>query len=135
MLIVGRVLEGIAGGGLVQLVNITISDLFSVRDRSLYFGLLEVIWLVAGGLGPTLGGAFTQLLSWRWCFWINLPISGAAFVLIFLFLDVHHPKTNLWNGLRTIDWFGSITIIASTALLFLGLDLGGVYFSCVSTTF
>src|ERR1019366_6821946 len=66
---------------LVQLVNVTISDLFSVRDRSLYFGLLEVIWLVAGGLGPTLGGAFTQLLSWRWCFWINLPISGAAFVL------------------------------------------------------
>lgn len=72
MLIVGRTLQGTAGGGLIQLVTITVSDLFSMRERSLYLGLLEMMWAVAGGVGPVLGGAFTQQISWRWCFWINL---------------------------------------------------------------
>ena len=69
MLIAARALQGTAGGGLIQLVNITISDLFSMRRRTLFFGILEVTWTVAGGLGPILGGAFTELASWRWCFW------------------------------------------------------------------
>lgn len=72
MLIVGRALQGTAGGGLIVLTIICVSDLFSVRDRSLYLGLTEMMWAVAGGAGPVLGGAFTEKLSWRWCFWINL---------------------------------------------------------------
>ena len=43
--------------------------------RSLFFGLLECIWGVAGGVGPVLGGTFAQFVSWRWIFWINLPFS------------------------------------------------------------
>ena len=66
MLLAARTLQGTAGGGLIQLVNITISDLFSLRSRSLWLGLTEMMWALAGGLGPILGGAFTQLVSWRW---------------------------------------------------------------------
>lgn len=54
-LIAGRALQGVAGGGLIQLTNITISDLFSMRQRSLYLGLLEFMWALAGGVGPILG--------------------------------------------------------------------------------
>lgn len=125
MLIAARALQGTAGGGLIQLVNITISDLFSVRSRTLYLGMVEVMWALAGGLGPILGGLFTQLVNWRWCFWINLPVSGITFVLLILFLDVHNPKTSLSSGLKAIDWFGTFSILAVTLLLLLGLDFGG----------
>lgn len=132
MLISARALQGTAGGGLIQLVNITISDLFSQRSRTLYLGLCEVIWALAGGLGPILGGAFTQLVSWRWCFWINLPVSGTTGVLLVLFLDVHNPRTALREGMKAIDWFGTFSILAVTLMLLLGLDFGGATFPWTS---
>lgn len=128
MLIVGRSLQGTAGGGLIQLVNIVISDLFSMRSRSLYLGLLEFMWCLAGGVGPVLGGAFTQYASWRWCFWINIPVSGITFILLVLFLDVHNPKTEILDGVKAIDWWGSFSILGLTLMLLLGLDFGGVVF-------
>ncbi|OCK79945.1 putative MFS transporter [Lepidopterella palustris CBS 459.81] len=129
MLIIGRSLQGTAGGGLIQLVNITISDLFSMRSRSLYLGLLELMWALAGGIGPILGGAFTQFVSWRWAFWINLPVSGFTFVLLLLFLDVHNPKTKVSEGIKAIDWCGSLSILGFTLMLLLGLDFGGTAFA------
>ena len=72
-----------------------------------------------------LGGTFTQLLSWRWIFWINLPISGAAFCLLFLFLDVYNPETTLTEGLRAIDWAGSLSIVGFMVMVLLGLNFGG----------
>ncbi|KAF7157309.1 hypothetical protein CNMCM5623_001432 [Aspergillus felis] len=128
MLIAGRALQGVAGGGLLQLVTIVISDLFSVRRRSLYLGLMEFIWALAGGIGPLLGGAFSQYVSWRWSFWVNLPVCGLAFVLLLLFLDVHNPKTKMLDGVRAIDWFGSLSILGLTLMLLLGLDFGGETF-------
>lgn len=129
MLIAGRAFQGTAGGGLIQLVTITISDLFSVRHRSLFFGLMELIWAVAGGIGPLVGGAFSEYSSWRWCFWINLPISGTAFVLLLFFLDVHNPRTKMLEGVRAIDWFGSVSILGLALMLLLGLDFGGQTFA------
>jgi MFS family permease len=61
------------------MVIITISDLFSLRKRSLFVALLELIRTIAGGVGPSLGGVFAQYVSWRWCFYINLPINGLSF--------------------------------------------------------
>ena len=128
MLIAARALQGVAGGGLMLLVTVTISDLFSVRKRSLYLSLMGAIWAVAGSAGPLVGGAFTQLLSWRWCFWINLPVCGNALVLLLIFLDVHNPRTKLREGLLAIDWFGTVAMLAVTLLLLLGLDFGGAIF-------
>ena len=128
MLIAARALQGTAGGGLTQLVFITISDLFSQRRRALWLGMVEVMWALAGGLGPILGGAFTQLVTWRWCFWINLPVCGTAFVLLLLFLDVHNPRTKFSSGVKAIDWFGTLAILAVTLMLLLGLNFGGATF-------
>lgn len=82
-------------------------------------------YAVAGGVGPVLGGAFTQLLSWRWIFWINLPISGAAFCLLLLLLDVHNPKTKFNEGIKAIDWAGSLLIVGVMVMVLLGLNFGG----------
>lgn len=128
MLIAGRALQGAGSGGLTQVVTITISDLFSVRKRSLYLGFVGFVWALAGSAGPLIGGAFTQFASWRWCFWINLPISGITFILLLVFLDVHNPRTKLAEGAKAVDWVGTFSILAITLLLLVGLDLGGAIF-------
>lgn len=69
--IAGRALQGLGAGGMATIVNICISDLFSQRDRGVYYGLTSVVWALASGVGPVMGGVFTSKLNWRWCFWIN----------------------------------------------------------------
>ncbi|KAH8753134.1 MFS multidrug transporter-like protein [Hyaloscypha finlandica] len=133
MLVAGRALQGAAGGGLVQLLIITISDLFSVRKRSVYLGFSGVVWAVAGSARPLIGGAFTHSVTWRWCFWysniwINVPLCGITFGLLLFFLDVNNPRTKLGEGLKTIDWSGTLSILAITTLLLVGLDFGGTIF-------
>lgn len=67
MLIVGRTFQGVGGAGLQILVTILIGVLFRIEDRAKYYGITAAVWAVAGGLGPVLGGVFTQSLGWRWC--------------------------------------------------------------------
>lgn len=142
----GRAVQGLGAAGLITLVNICVSDLFSLRDRGLYFGLLSVVWALASGVGPVLGGVFTEkarcvcaaLLyptcyiasltspSWRWCFWINLPITGLVFLLLWVTLKLETPNTPIWSGLKAVDWTGCLFVIGSTIMLLLGLDFGGV---------
>jgi MFS family permease len=128
MLVIGRSIQGTAGGGLICMVNVSISDLFSVRERALWLGLCEGIWALSGAVGPLLGGVFAQTVGWRWCFWCNLPISGTAFCLLVPFLDVHNPRTPVMEGIKAVDWFGCISIIGVTVMLLLGLDLGGAVY-------
>lgn len=134
MLIAARALQGAGGGGITQMVIITISDLFSLRQRSLFVGLIEVIWTLAGGVGPLLGGVFAQYVNWRWCFYINLPITGLSFVMLLATLDVHNPRTRIREGLLAIDWLGTICVLGMVLMILLGLDFGGVIASWNSAT-
>ncbi|KAJ4263003.1 hypothetical protein NW762_006616 [Fusarium torreyae] len=125
--IAGRAIQGLGAAGMQTMVNICISDMFSQRDRGLYYGLTSIMWAIASGIGPVLGGLFTDRLSWRWCFWINLPITAAVFILLVLTLKLPSPKTPVWAGLKAIDWPGSLLIIGGTLMLLLGLYLGGIH--------
>ena len=128
MLIAARAIQGTAGAGLTQLVPITISDLFSLRRRVLYLGLMGLMWAVAGSAGPLIGGALTEFASWLWCFWINLPVCGLAFGVLVIFLDVHNPHTTLREGILAIDWVGTVSIVTVSMLILLGLEFGGTTF-------
>ncbi|KAJ4324686.1 hypothetical protein N0V84_003811 [Fusarium piperis] len=134
MLIVGRAVQGIGGGGVNTLVNICIGDLFSVRERGFYYGLVGAVWGVSSALGPVIGGVFAYQASWRWCFYINLPISGVGIIVLYFVLKLHNPRTPMIDGLKALDWLGSLTVIGGTVLLLLGLELGGVIYPWNSPT-
>ncbi|XPS72898.1 hypothetical protein M3J09_005056 [Ascochyta lentis] len=125
MLVAGRAVQGLGGGGVTVLVYVCVSDLFSIRDRSFYLGTVGAVWAVASALGPVLGGVFAENLSWRWCFYINLPIVSFSIILLYLTLHLHNPRTPLLAGLYSIDWLGTFTILIATILLLVGLQTGG----------
>lgn len=82
MLIAARAIQGIGGGGLVSLVNICISDLFSMRRRGAFYGVIGGVWALASAVGPLIGGGFTTSVSWRWCFYINREQSSLVVMAI-----------------------------------------------------
>lgn len=126
MLIGARVIQGIGGGGLIILVYVCISDLFSMRERPKYYGIMGMVWAIASGVGPVIGGAFTESVTWRWCFYINLPLDGLSLVLLFVFLKLDNPRTPLFDGLRSIDWLGVLTIVGGVVMFLFGMESGGI---------
>ncbi|PGH23854.1 hypothetical protein AJ80_02102 [Polytolypa hystricis UAMH7299] len=134
MFLVGRALQGIGGGGLIILGQICISDLFSMRERPIYYAMFGATWAIAGSLGPIIGGALTQEVTWRWCFYLNLPVGSVSFLILLFLLKIETPKTPLFAGLRTIDWVGTLTIIGGTLMFLFGLEFGGVTFPWNSPT-
>ncbi|KAI1823033.1 MFS general substrate transporter [Xylaria intraflava] len=125
-LIAARAIQGVGGGGVIVLINIAVSDLVSLRKRGQYYGIFGGVWALASAIGPVLGGVFTSQVTWRWCFYINLPISGFAFFILFFVLKLHNPRTSVREGLAAIDWLGSLLIIGGTLQLLFGLEFGGV---------
>lgn len=134
MLITARAIQGIGGAGLLTLVDIAISDLFSLRTRGAYLGIIGAVWAIACAIGPVLGGALTSRVSWRWCFWINLPLDAIAFVVILFTLKLKTPKVPLVDGLKAIDWLGTLLIIGGTVMFLMGLQYGGITFPWASAT-
>ncbi|EHL02156.1 putative Uncharacterized transporter C3H1.06c [Glarea lozoyensis 74030] len=134
MLIAGRAVQGLGGGGIITLVEISVGDMFSQRERGLFYGIYGAVWAFATAVGPIIGGAFTEYVSWRWCFYFNLPFDGLSLIITFLFLHIHNPKTPLIAGLKAIDWIGSLLIVGATLMFLLGLDFGGVTYPWKSVT-
>ncbi|KAF5609228.1 major facilitator superfamily transporter [Fusarium subglutinans] len=87
-------------------------------------GLGGIVFGVAGAIGPVLGGVFSQAVTWRWCFYINLPFEGIALIGLFFLLNVDIEKVPLVDGLRSLDWPGFAFIIGGTICFLYGLEAG-----------
>ncbi|WEW59953.1 hypothetical protein PRK78_005435 [Emydomyces testavorans] len=134
MFLAGRALQGVGGGGILILCQICVSDLFSTRERPVYYAMFGAVWAIAGALGPVIGGALTQNVTWRWCFYVNLPVGGISFFILLFWLHIESPKTPLIAGLQAIDWLGTLTIIGGTIMLLFGLEFGGIKYPWNSAT-
>ncbi len=115
-----RAIQGIGGGGLMVLVMAVIADLIPPRERGRYAGLFGATFGIASVVGPLLGGWFTQHLSWRWIFYINVPLGVAAFLVLgaVLHIPVKHER-------KPIDWLGSALLVAGVTMLLLVTVWGG----------
>ncbi|MFE9372338.1 DHA2 family efflux MFS transporter permease subunit [Streptomyces sp. NPDC006711] len=115
-----RALQGLGGGGLMVLSMAIVGDLVSPRERGKYQGLFGAVFGATSVLGPLLGGFFTEQLSWRWVFYINLPIGVVALLVIAAVLHIPARGTR-----HTIDYLGTFLIASVATCLVLVASLGG----------
>lgn len=115
-----RALQGLGGGGLIVLSMAIVGDIVPPRDRGRYQGLFGAVFGASSVLGPLLGGLFVDVLSWRWVFYINLPIGVVALAVIATVLHIPRHRTR-----HTIDYAGTALIAAVAICLVLVASLGG----------
>jgi EmrB/QacA subfamily drug resistance transporter len=126
-LVVFRAVQGLGAGGLVPLALATIGNIVPPRDRGRYQGLFGGAFAAASIIGPLVGGFIVDNWSWRWIFYVNLPVGGAAMVVIWLTM----PRRTEKRG-HSVDWVGAgVLAFGSTALL-LGLVWGGGQYAWTS---
>ncbi|MFB2582971.1 MDR family MFS transporter [Herbiconiux sp. P15] len=121
-LIVGRAIQGLGGGGLMILSQAIIADVIPARQRGKYMGFVGVVFGLASVAGPLLGGLFTDVLSWRLAFWINVPLGIAAIVAAVVFIKLPKIET---VGRPKIDVAGMITLAIAASSLVLTASWGG----------
>ncbi|KAH8423969.1 MDR family MFS transporter [Aspergillus melleus] len=131
MIIAGRAVQGIGGGGINTLVDIVICDLVPLRQRGKYVALMAAVWAVGTVIGPVLGGAFAEHVSWRWVFYINLPLCGASLILLLLFLRATHPPGSgtIWKQLQRVDVVGNSILTAAVVSILIALTWAGTKYA------
>jgi EmrB/QacA subfamily drug resistance transporter len=128
-LIAFRALQGLGAGGLMVGAQAIIGDVVPPAARGRYMGLIGSVFAVASVIGPLLGGVFTQQLSWRWVFYINLPVG--AFALVVVAAALHTPKRRIHHK---IDYVGAAVLSAASTALILVLTWGGAQYAWSSPT-
>ena len=128
VLIVGRALQGLGGGGLLSIAQVIVGDVVLPRERGRYQGYMSIVFGVASIGGPVIGGFFAQHLHWSLIFWINLPIGLFALLMtnrVLKRLPRHERRHRL-------DVAGAALMMAATVLLLLAITWGGARFPWAS---
>lgn len=129
MLIAGRAVQGAGSGGINMIIDVIISDLVPLRQRGNFIAIILAVYGIGTTLGPFIGGVIVENTSWRWVFYINLPIGAVALVLLFLFLRVNWDKSaTAYEKIRRLDYIGNGILIASTVSILIALTWADVVY-------
>ncbi|MBV8823639.1 MAG: MFS transporter [Hyphomicrobiales bacterium] len=128
VLIIGRALQGLGGGGLLSLAQVIVGDVVLPRERGRYQGYISIVFGIASIGGPVIGGFFAQHLHWSLIFWINLPIGLLALLMTNRVLKrlPRHERPH------RLDVAGAVLMMAATVLMLLALTWGGARFAWAS---
>ncbi len=122
-----RALQGLGAGGLMVGALAIIGDIVPPRERGRYQGYMGGVFAIASVVGPLIGGFFVDNLSWRWCFYVNLPVGVVALAVIAVVL--HHPSE---RHSHRIDYEGAVALALGAGLTTLGLTWGGTQYPWTS---
>jgi MFS family permease len=128
MFIVGRAVAGAGAAALYSGGMTIIGYSVPLRKRPIYIAALSSMFGIASVVGPILGGALTDKVTWRWCFWINLPFGGVSLAVVFFFFsnpERQYSHIPLKARLKQVDIIGAIFLICSIVCLLLALQWGG----------
>lgn len=122
MLVAGRAVAGLGNGGLLVLSQAIVADIVPARKRALYLNIMGIGWAVPMLVGPLLGGVFTDLISWRWAFWMNIPLTVFSIAISVVLLPAYRKRESLAN----FDYWGIAFVAAAVCALTLATSWGGV---------
>ncbi|MGA2164870.1 MAG: MDR family MFS transporter [Solirubrobacteraceae bacterium] len=128
-LIAFRAVQGLGGGGLMVSAQAAIGDVVAPRERGRYTGLFGAVFGLASVAGPLLGGFLTTNLSWRWIFYVNLPLGVAALFVLAATLPAASERVH-----HTIDYLGTALLAAGLSAIVLAASLGGTSYAWGSST-
>ncbi|OHW96548.1 major facilitator superfamily transporter [Colletotrichum incanum] len=125
--IIGRAIAGAGSAGIYSGSAILITTVTPLATRAGYVGMMGAVFGIASVIAPLVGGAFTDRVSWRWCFYINLPVGGAAVVVLLLLLPRFAAKEPTPNKqqIKQLDPFGNLVFLPGVICLILALQWGG----------
>src|SRR5262252_1035070 len=119
-LVVFRAVQGLGAGGLLPLSIAVVGSIVPPRDRGRYQGLIGAVFAAASIIGPAVGGFIVDHTTWRWVFYVNLPVGGLALIVILVTMPRRAYRQD-----HSIDWLGAGILAAGTTALLLGLVWGG----------
>jgi EmrB/QacA subfamily drug resistance transporter len=128
LLILGRGLQGIGGGGILPLCQSVIADVVAPRERGRYQAYMGVVWVTSGVFGPVLGGLLAEFWHWSLIFWLNVPLGLGAALLI----NVYLARIPRHERKHKLDVLGAALMMSSAIPLLLALTWGGTQYSWVS---
>ncbi|CAN8097880.1 unnamed protein product [Discula destructiva] len=132
-LLAGRAIQGIGGGGIIVISLVTFTDIVPLRHRPKWWGTVQGAWALGTCVGPTMGGAVVRA-TWRWIFYVMLPLCAFGLITIPLVLTIKPRTETVGAKLKRVDWVGNAIFMASATSFLMAISWGGTQFAWSSAS-